>query len=41
MMRMEKGQTVVKVVPLNGDEEMSSEHAKVRKCQTYAEVDGN
>ncbi|XP_043217391.1 dorsal-ventral patterning protein Sog-like [Amphibalanus amphitrite] len=29
MMRMEKGQTVVKVVPLNGDDEMSSEHAKV------------
>ena len=31
MLRMERGQTVVKVVPLNGNDEMSSEEAKVRK----------
>ena len=33
MLRMEKGQTVVRVVPLNGDEEMSSTQAKVSKRQ--------
>ena len=42
MMRMEEGQTVVKVVPLNGNNEMSSKHTKVRKRQgrENAKVDG-